>query len=138
MLVTVVNVEGQVTCDTLSSKLAEYSKSDDVWNEVGDFARPFHRLTYWQSFLEAMVLSTSSSFNVDSDVASCAEQLGTSLIVKNGNATSELSGIGLALVNGPQVREAEEVEGLLKFDRFPMVHTLLLLPRPRSHSPRCT
>jgi hypothetical protein len=34
MLVSVVNVVGEVTCDTLGKKVAEYGSVDDVWDQV--------------------------------------------------------------------------------------------------------
>jgi hypothetical protein len=32
--VTVFEVDGEVTCDVLGSKVAEYASSDDVWDPV--------------------------------------------------------------------------------------------------------
>ena len=34
MLITVFDVAGEVTCDTLGDKVAEYGSADDVWEEV--------------------------------------------------------------------------------------------------------
>jgi hypothetical protein len=34
MLVTVFDVEGQVTCDSLGQQISSYASSDDVWDQV--------------------------------------------------------------------------------------------------------
>lgn len=39
MPVTVFNVEGEVTCSTLGGKVASFSSSDDVWDEVSACAK---------------------------------------------------------------------------------------------------
>ncbi|KAK1923360.1 amidase signature enzyme [Papiliotrema laurentii] len=86
--VTVFEVEGEVTCDVLGDKVKEYGTVDDVWD---------------QGFMSAAVLTTKSSFHVAPDVAGCLSGWGGNLIIKNGNATSDVNGIGLAHVQGASV-----------------------------------
>lgn len=53
--------------------------------------------------MSAAVLTTKSSFHVAPDVAGCLSGWGGNLIIKNGNATSDVNGIGLAHVQGASV-----------------------------------
>ncbi|KAK8865571.1 hypothetical protein IAR55_000715 [Kwoniella newhampshirensis] len=82
--VTVIQVDGHVTCDVLGKKVETFSSVDDVWD---------------QSFMSAIILTTNSSFHVASDVAGCVKGWGGSLIIKSGEATSDVADIGLAAVD---------------------------------------
>jgi hypothetical protein len=53
--------------------------------------------------MQAIILQTGTSFHVANDVSDCLDTWGGSLIVKSGNATSDVSGIGLAHVEGNKV-----------------------------------
>lgn len=58
--------------------------------------------------MNAIILQTTSSFHVESDVAECLKGWGGELIVKNGNATSDVKDIGLAHVKGDIVSTAND------------------------------
>ncbi|WVW82683.1 hypothetical protein I302_104694 [Kwoniella bestiolae CBS 10118] len=88
MPVTVFTVDGEVTCDVLGAKVSDFSAVDDVFDP---------------SFLQGILLQSKSSFHVASDVAGCLAGWGGNLIVKSGNATSDVSGVGLAHVTGPLI-----------------------------------
>ena len=53
--------------------------------------------------MTAVILTTNSSFHVAAEVAGCVSGWGGSLIVKSGAATSDVSNIGLALVQSATV-----------------------------------
>ena len=53
--------------------------------------------------MQAIVLTTNSSFYVNSDVPSCVQGWGGDLIIKSGTATSNVTGVGLGYVQGSVV-----------------------------------
>lgn len=53
--------------------------------------------------MQAIILQTTSSFHVAGEVADCAATWGGNLIIKSGNATSDVKDIGLAHVESPMV-----------------------------------
>jgi hypothetical protein len=56
--------------------------------------------------MQAIILQTTSSFHVASEVAGCATSWGGNLIIKSGNATSDVEDIGLAHIEAPIVRSS--------------------------------
>lgn len=66
--------------------------------------------------MQALVLTSSGSYHVDSEVAGCLKGWGGDLIVKSGSATSSVSDIGLAHVTGDSVSSHLHLWASLKAD----------------------
>lgn len=59
MLVTVIPVEGNVTCDALGKMVDEYTKKDDVWDKVSFSDKEVRAQLTLHGFMQAIVLTSS-------------------------------------------------------------------------------
>lgn len=73
--------------------------------------------------MQAIVLQTTSSYHVASDVARCVTSWGGNLIIKSGPATSDVKDIGLAHVDGPIVSRSTHCTAPAELHRYPKART---------------